>query len=91
MGKFSTTQKHIDDRIKILFPKITKEIGEGEEKKKYTLDYNDWTERFDFRQDGKIIVSSCSLKDCVSSAKEKGLSFEEEELVVKFEKIDKKK
>jgi hypothetical protein len=83
MGKSGGSAK-ADAKTALVFQLVSKEIGEGDDKKMFTLKYDPETERFDFSKDGTLLVSSCTLRDCVLSAEENKVPLSEEEKKISF-------
>jgi len=86
MGK-STGALKADAKTNLVFGTITKEIGEGDDKKTFTLKYNQETERFSLSKDGNLLVSSSNLRDCVDSAERHNLTLSDEEKKVSFKVV----
>jgi hypothetical protein len=77
-----------DTKTTVVFTPVTKEIGEGEAKQKLILKYDQGTERFDLHKDETLVVSSCSLKDCILAALSCGVSYSDEERKVTFKVVN---
>jgi len=68
-----------DVRTTVVFSPVTKEFGEEDQKKVLTLKFDQVTGRFDLFEDGKLVVSSMVLGDCVKRAEERGIVYSEQE------------
>jgi hypothetical protein len=76
-----------DEKTKIVFATVTKEVGEGDAKQIFTLKYDEVTERFSLKKDDYLIVSSCNLNDCVLTALSYKISFSPEEKKISYKPI----
>jgi len=78
MSKFGATKKG-EDQVFVQFNPVIKETGEGDNKSVFSLKYDKETERFDFRKNNQLLVSSCTIKSCLMSAEENGIQLTAEE------------
>jgi len=86
MGK--TGSKAVGEvQTKIVFATISKEIGEGDDKKSFLLSYENGTERFSLKKNGSLLISSSSLRDCVLAGEEHGLKLTDEEKKVTLKPV----
>lgn len=73
-----------EEKMKLIFSTVTREIGEGDAKQTVVLKYDQVTERFDLHKNKALIVSSSRLNDCVLAATEHNVSFSPEELKISY-------
>lgn len=78
MGKLGAVKKG-EAKIYVNFNPVVKEIGEGDNKTVFSLKYDKETERFDFRKNQQLLVSSCNIKPCLLSAENNGVTLTDEE------------
>ena len=76
-----------EEKTKIVFQTVVKEIGEEEAKQALTLKYDPATERFDLHKDDHLVASSCFLGDCVTAAESYGVKYSPEEKKVTFKVV----
>jgi len=86
MGKHANKSAG-DEKTKIVFATVTKEVGEGDAKQTFTLKYDEGTERFSLKKDNSLLVSSCNLNDCVLTAETHKISFSAEEKKIGYKPI----
>lgn len=78
-----------EEKTRIVFQAVVKEVEKLTGKIGYTLSYDDGTGRFSLSRNDSLglLVSSVSLKDCVLAAEEHGVKYSPEELKVTFKAI----
>jgi hypothetical protein len=76
-----------EEKTKIVFQTVVKEIGEGDAKQALALKYDPVTERFDLHKDDHLVASSCFLGDCVMAAESYGVKYSDSEKKVTFKAV----
>lgn len=86
MGKHANKSAG-DEKTRIIFATVTKEVGEGDTKQTFTLKYDEETERFSLKKGNSLLVSSCNLNDCVLAAAEHKISLSPDEKKISHKPI----